>query len=216
MAVKSFFLIGALFWYSAGVWHLINDYFRNEFRTKMADDLKRAIEIQPPSSVLEVQQTNILPDEISKHTVLLSDDYEKGNYDSNTIIKNVQSPDNIEKHLLVTSLYRNFESDSSSNTDIKYNYKDLKCQNTNVCGAFYKTVLGVNDCHIKKNYFICKNDKTTTTITTADAAISSRDNNFVNTITTTVATTNNKIDCTANTGTNVILAINSKRGVNKL
>lgn len=38
---KSFMLFGVLSWYSAGIWDIINDYFRAEFQTYIKDDLYR-------------------------------------------------------------------------------------------------------------------------------------------------------------------------------
>lgn len=202
MVVKSFFLIGAIFWYSAGVWQLINDYFHNEFKTKMADDLKRALEIQPPPSMLtpnekKSSQSNIV-NEILKNTVFLRSDTqpsienEKGN--SDIITKNSKPPTNTNENLLTASLNPMYSSDSSSNNN------DIKCQNVDGSENICKTVLGVNDFQITKNNFISKNDitstRTATTTIYRHSIKCSRDDYLADS-----NSANNKINC--NTATNV-------------
>lgn len=41
LALKSLFFVAAIFAYSTGVWRLINDYFRQEFRTFLDNEVKK-------------------------------------------------------------------------------------------------------------------------------------------------------------------------------
>lgn len=41
LALRSFFLIGVILWYSAGVWRLIDDYFRQEFKSYLDEEIQR-------------------------------------------------------------------------------------------------------------------------------------------------------------------------------
>lgn len=42
VAIRSFFFVGVIFWYSASIWNVINDYFRNEFKSYLDQEQKTA------------------------------------------------------------------------------------------------------------------------------------------------------------------------------
>lgn len=41
LMLRGFFLVGIISWYSHGVFKLINDYFRSEYKNYLADEVKR-------------------------------------------------------------------------------------------------------------------------------------------------------------------------------
>lgn len=167
---KGAFLLAALFWYSIGIWNIINDYFLQEFKTKIEKDL---LEIRTTDKYIKIKETftSQLADKMENILISKSDlksfvGHEKGNYNSNKFIKNLQIQNDMEENQFCTAssdieqFYQIFEF-STSNIDI-IRTEDLNIQN--VMGS------GLNWCEIKtdvntfqiKNKCIFNNEKKST------------------------------------------------------
>lgn len=62
-ALKGIFFIYIIFWYSTGIWKMINDYFGKEFKMYVAEELKNSKRLQIPLDKLKEHESvaNILP-----------------------------------------------------------------------------------------------------------------------------------------------------------
>lgn len=62
-ALKGLFFIYIIFWYSTGIWKMINDYFGKEFKMYIAEELTNNKRLQIPLEKLKEQESdvNILP-----------------------------------------------------------------------------------------------------------------------------------------------------------
>ncbi|XP_058829750.1 uncharacterized protein LOC131689028 [Topomyia yanbarensis] len=60
IALRSFFLVIVILGYSAGIWRLIDDYFRNEFKTFLAEEVKKNqyLLVDPAVKVKEGAEAN--------------------------------------------------------------------------------------------------------------------------------------------------------------
>lgn len=57
-ALKGLFFIYIIFWYSTGVWKMINDYFGKEFKLYIAEELKNNKRLQIPFDKLKEHESD--------------------------------------------------------------------------------------------------------------------------------------------------------------
>lgn len=58
-ALKGLFFIYIIFWYSTGIWKMINDYFGKEFKIYVAEELKNNKRLQIPLEKLKEYESDV-------------------------------------------------------------------------------------------------------------------------------------------------------------
>lgn len=83
LALRGFFLIGIISWYSAGMFKLINDYFRSEYKSYLSAEFKKNKYLMPSAELPVHLQKDTQPHDETKPKVV---------FDLPKYIKDLSSP----------------------------------------------------------------------------------------------------------------------------
>ena len=83
LALRGFFLIGIISWYSSGVFKLINDYFRSEYKNYLSNEFKKNKYLVPSAEIpVQLEKDNLAAEETKPKVI----------FDLPTFIKEFSSP----------------------------------------------------------------------------------------------------------------------------
>ncbi len=71
-ALKGLFFIYIIFWYSTGIWKMINEYFGKEFKMYIAEELKNNRRLQIPLEKLK-EYEDVNQEEVNAYTLPINE-----------------------------------------------------------------------------------------------------------------------------------------------